>query len=420
MQQASLCLPPELVRLVLASCIKENLRSCSLVSHTWREIARYFLFSDIECKFSDGTSTTGKLAQLQEFLQASPAICACVRVLTLRALPKITSPRRYDAIPDETDARLCLSILSSLPRLDTVYLTNIHLTGPSPANSRRCMSMTLVELTYTQSNIYVSLENVIQLANMFEQIDMLRIGYCCLETPSSGNTANNMETKISAVFSEIMDAEGVTGLVGSLYENTLRSLHIDTTLFDGTDWVYLRTLMESGVGTKLTHLGFSVGWELDGGMIMQYLLCHSILNTYCHVPDIGDHGSLSVLCPRLESFTLHSQIWITQDDSTKNWKFWSGISQLIPFLPLTVRSIILVLEFVPYHAPRTCESLRGVEKEMVRMEATIASRFGKSLPTVTFKPKYDHPFSLEEEECLKSLFPMLAQERLICFGESVV
>lgn len=135
--------------------------------------------------------------------------------------------------------------------------------------------------------------------------------------------------------------------------------------------------------------------------------------------DVDRHGALLVLCPRLESFTLHFNLWSFLPDNIgesllNNRQIWDDISRLMPNVPLTVRSILLGLGITTRPG---CVYLRGMEKETERLEAVMTRRFGKSLPVVVFKSTFGQPFSGEEQECLKRLFPMLTQEGLIRFDE---
>lgn len=98
----------------------------------------------------------------------------------------------------------------------------------------------------------------------------------------------------------------------------------------------------------------------------------------------------------------------------RNRQLWRNVAELLPSLPLTVKSIVLGLE-ADYPV---CPYLRGAEEETAQIEAALVSRFGKSFPIVTLKSlSLCSRFDVEERECLKKLFPVLVQEGVIRFPE---
>lgn len=270
-------LPPELICHILARLApdlgndeatgsridessKKDLCSCSLVCHAWQEIARSFLFADVVCTFADGTSDTGRLAQFQNFLRLSPVICTCVRVLTLVSDPKPPSlPGRVRArVPVDTE--LCFSVLSLLPRLQTILFREIYLTGPVLPHPR--LRTAAVEIHY-KGRSYAPLEGVLWLVGMFDDINMLQIDSRYLCPPPIESRSYHPRTKISSLCTDVLNfraTDGASNLIRAVrHETTLKSLHLNTMLFDG-EWTDLYSSMKSGVGAELTHLGFTAEW----------------------------------------------------------------------------------------------------------------------------------------------------------------
>lgn len=135
-----------------------------------------------------------------------------------------------------------------------------YIATPAPPRSR--FRMTTVEIRYNGRS-FAPLDGVVRLVGMFEAIGMLRICGRFLHPPLNDSTAYIPETKVSALYSEILNfksAGGTSDLIRAIrYENTLKSVHMNTMMLD-EEWAVLSSVMKSGLAVQLTHLGFSVDW----------------------------------------------------------------------------------------------------------------------------------------------------------------
>lgn len=178
-------LPPELVHQILTHVeVREDnpqgslfaypqssLSVCSLVCHSWNEIARHYLFRDIVYTFvsvnragmepwddrdallgfkhwvgfpseedlvdSNVIQPTKTMPMLTDFLRAKPHYASCIRTLTLRGSPHAwhrSARESYTFSYDEDlydDPDVVAELLAELPSLSGLTLQDVFLSNPS-------------------------------------------------------------------------------------------------------------------------------------------------------------------------------------------------------------------------------------------------------------------------------------------------
>lgn len=124
--------------------------------------------------------------------------------------------------------------------------------------------MTTVEIRYNDETSD-SLESVAWLVGMFDEIGTLRMQCPKLDPFPNAGAAYNPRTQVSSLY--IADAttsetvRGVSDLISVFrHGNTLKSVHINTVELPEEEWEGLYSLMKSGLGAELTHLGLMVIW----------------------------------------------------------------------------------------------------------------------------------------------------------------
>ncbi|KAJ3553595.1 hypothetical protein NM688_g3523 [Phlebia brevispora] len=171
---APAALPVELVSHALSALTSQDLLSCSLVSHTWHDLARPFLFQQItftyHCDLSDRDSLTPlpssyaedetdsdqglgeelvpektrRLTSLLDFLHFYPSIAASIREL------RLVSRRAYER---DTDPLTIMHILQCLHRLQILHVTDIVFASADAVSQARAQTgyqpMSLHQLHYS-------------------------------------------------------------------------------------------------------------------------------------------------------------------------------------------------------------------------------------------------------------------------------
>lgn len=302
MPRESFPLPPELIRLIVANfassagqivhsnyhriASKQDLRSCSLVNHEWRAISEPFLFSNVLCVFTNGIKSSGRLAQFREFLKGAPVICAYVRKLTLDADSEGLSKHELDSPnpPEHVDVQLCWSILSLLPHIQTVRFCDIYLAERPSTLSLARYRVSAVQVHYECRQDF---EDVVRLLDMFDEIGTFQIDSFHMEYLHPDHTYKP-QTKVSAlvVGAAAMQRTGIMcGLVTQAvsHEKNLISIQMDIPFKDHTLWVDLHTLMGSGLGSQLTHLGLSMsGGASSKFHVLGRLIAHAMCQISTH------------------------------------------------------------------------------------------------------------------------------------------
>lgn len=107
-------------------------------------------------------------------------------------------------------------------------------------------------------------------------------------------------------------------------------------------------------------------------------------------------------------------LWNADIVIARNRAIWAMVAELCTSVPVTVHRVIFGLGL---HVRPAATYLRPARPSIEEVEATLAERFGKALPTLTFMPTYGRPFDAEERGCLKELFPVFAQGGKVQFSE---